>query len=228
ASMLVMWRRFISLTNSVTGAGSVSPRSPSSLLTTHPWPRFRNRSRAARVGSLITFSAKSPFFSDVIPPSVLMQRTSPAQAQASSPLTPSKSLCIAGLRASGKSRESVSTPARSASCSSLSRSTVVMPRPPSVSDRERIQDTAGGPLRPGRSHARLGHGHLDCYSESARDHHQRRVARASQTHMTAEQLKSWRKAERARLIAARETLDAATLERLRRRIDAHLERSFPG
>ena len=46
--------------------------------------------------------------------------------------------------------------------------------------------------------------------------------------MTAEQLKSWRKAERARLIAARETLDAATLEHLRQRIDAHLERSFPG
>jgi 5-formyltetrahydrofolate cyclo-ligase len=46
--------------------------------------------------------------------------------------------------------------------------------------------------------------------------------------MTAEELKSWRRAERQRLIAAREGLDAPTLERFRRRIDAHLERSFPG
>ena len=46
--------------------------------------------------------------------------------------------------------------------------------------------------------------------------------------MTAAGLKSWRKAERDRLIAARESLDAATLERLRQRIDAHLWRSFPG
>ena len=38
----------------------------------------------------------------------------------------------------------------------------------------------------------------------------------------------WRKAERARLIAARERLTPATLEQLRHRIDAHLERSFPG
>jgi 5,10-methenyltetrahydrofolate synthetase len=38
----------------------------------------------------------------------------------------------------------------------------------------------------------------------------------------------WRKAERQRLIAARVALDHATLERLRLRIDAHLERSFPG
>lgn len=41
-------------------------------------------------------------------------------------------------------------------------------------------------------------------------------------------LASWRKSERARLIAARERLDAATLERFRRRIDSHLLRSFPG
>ena len=46
--------------------------------------------------------------------------------------------------------------------------------------------------------------------------------------MTADQLKSWRRAERERLIAAREGLDAPTLERFRRRIDAHLEHSFPG
>ena len=42
------------------------------------------------------------------------------------------------------------------------------------------------------------------------------------------ELLRWRKAERERLIAAREALGAATLERLRRRIDGHLERSFPG
>ena len=41
-------------------------------------------------------------------------------------------------------------------------------------------------------------------------------------------LQIWRKAERARLIAAREVLDAATLEDWRRRMDAHLERAFPG
>lgn len=46
--------------------------------------------------------------------------------------------------------------------------------------------------------------------------------------MTADDVKSWRKAERDRLIAARERLDAATLERFRRRIDDHLWRSFPG
>jgi 5,10-methenyltetrahydrofolate synthetase len=42
------------------------------------------------------------------------------------------------------------------------------------------------------------------------------------------ELASWRKSERERLIAARERLDRATLERLRHRIDAHLTRSFPG
>jgi 5,10-methenyltetrahydrofolate synthetase len=46
--------------------------------------------------------------------------------------------------------------------------------------------------------------------------------------MRPEELTSWRKAERARLIAAREALDAATLEGRRLRMDAHLERSFPG
>jgi 5,10-methenyltetrahydrofolate synthetase len=46
--------------------------------------------------------------------------------------------------------------------------------------------------------------------------------------MTADEVKSWRKAERARLDAVRESLDAATLELLRQRIDAHLWRSFPG
>jgi 5-formyltetrahydrofolate cyclo-ligase len=45
--------------------------------------------------------------------------------------------------------------------------------------------------------------------------------------MTADEVKSWRKAERKRLITARERLDAATRELLRRRIDAHLWRSFP-
>lgn len=46
--------------------------------------------------------------------------------------------------------------------------------------------------------------------------------------MNAEQLKAWRKAERARLIAARESLDAATLELHRERMDQHLLRAFPG
>jgi len=46
--------------------------------------------------------------------------------------------------------------------------------------------------------------------------------------MQAEELKSWRKAERLRLIAAREALDARTLDSCRRAIDAHLERAFPG
>jgi 5,10-methenyltetrahydrofolate synthetase len=41
-------------------------------------------------------------------------------------------------------------------------------------------------------------------------------------------LKSWRKAERTRLIAARAALDHETLERYRQAIDAHLGRSFPG
>src|SRR3989441_5365487 len=50
----------------------------------------------------------------------------------------------------------------------------------------------------------------------------------SQSGMIADELKSWRKAERERLIAVRENLDAATLALFRQRIDAHLWRSFPG
>ncbi|MGD9952410.1 MAG: 5-formyltetrahydrofolate cyclo-ligase [Burkholderiales bacterium] len=41
-------------------------------------------------------------------------------------------------------------------------------------------------------------------------------------------LLAWRKAERARLIAAREAIDATTLDAWRHRMDAHLERAFPG
>jgi 5-formyltetrahydrofolate cyclo-ligase len=41
-------------------------------------------------------------------------------------------------------------------------------------------------------------------------------------------LKAWRKAERERLIAARERLDAPTPARFRQRIDDQLRRSFPG
>jgi 5-formyltetrahydrofolate cyclo-ligase len=44
----------------------------------------------------------------------------------------------------------------------------------------------------------------------------------------AAELRSWRKAERDRLIAAREGLDAATLRLFRERIESHLWRSFPG
>jgi len=46
--------------------------------------------------------------------------------------------------------------------------------------------------------------------------------------MNADQLKTWRKSERGRLVAARAALDHATLERFRHAIDAHLGRSFPG
>ena len=46
--------------------------------------------------------------------------------------------------------------------------------------------------------------------------------------MHAEELKAWRKAERQRLLAAREALDARAVEGFRRQIDAHLERAFPG
>jgi len=46
--------------------------------------------------------------------------------------------------------------------------------------------------------------------------------------MQTDQLKAWRKSERTRLIALRAALDAATLERFRLRMDAHLLRSFPG
>jgi len=51
---------------------------------------------------------------------------------------------------------------------------------------------------------------------------------SGETGMAGGDLAAWRKAERERLIAARERLDAATLERWRQRIDAHLLRSFPG
>jgi len=46
--------------------------------------------------------------------------------------------------------------------------------------------------------------------------------------MTLDEVKAWRKAERIRLLAARESVDAATLELWRQRIDVHLWRSFPG
>lgn len=46
--------------------------------------------------------------------------------------------------------------------------------------------------------------------------------------MTPDELKTWRKSERMRLLAARATLDAETLERFRQRMDAHLLRAFPG
>ncbi|HUK05319.1 MAG TPA: 5-formyltetrahydrofolate cyclo-ligase [Burkholderiales bacterium] len=46
--------------------------------------------------------------------------------------------------------------------------------------------------------------------------------------MDPDQVKAWRKSERSRLIAARAALDAATLEAHRLRMDAHLERAFPG
>ena len=42
------------------------------------------------------------------------------------------------------------------------------------------------------------------------------------------ELRAWRTAERERLLAARERLDPAALEQLRRRIDGHLGRAFPG
>lgn len=45
--------------------------------------------------------------------------------------------------------------------------------------------------------------------------------------MDVEQLKSWRKVQRERLIGARMKLDAAALERHRIAIDAHIEQSFP-
>jgi len=46
--------------------------------------------------------------------------------------------------------------------------------------------------------------------------------------MTSDELRAWRTVERERLIGERERLDPATLDRFRQRIDAHLERSFPG
>jgi 5-formyltetrahydrofolate cyclo-ligase len=46
--------------------------------------------------------------------------------------------------------------------------------------------------------------------------------------MDATTLKAWRKAERARLIAARVALAPSVLDSWRRRMDVTLERSFPG
>src|SRR2546425_1880273 len=46
--------------------------------------------------------------------------------------------------------------------------------------------------------------------------------------MDLEALKTWRKAERERLISERLALDSVTLERWRQRMDGYLERSFPG
>ncbi len=45
--------------------------------------------------------------------------------------------------------------------------------------------------------------------------------------MSSDELKAWRKAERNRLVVAREALDAHALDAHRRQIDAHLERTFP-
>jgi 5-formyltetrahydrofolate cyclo-ligase len=46
--------------------------------------------------------------------------------------------------------------------------------------------------------------------------------------MQGEALKTWRKSQRERLISERAALDRSTLEKMRQRIDAYLERSFPG
>jgi 5-formyltetrahydrofolate cyclo-ligase len=46
--------------------------------------------------------------------------------------------------------------------------------------------------------------------------------------MHGDALKSWRRSQRERLIRERSALDGDTLERWRQRIDAFLERSFPG
>ncbi len=46
--------------------------------------------------------------------------------------------------------------------------------------------------------------------------------------MDAPSLKSWRKAQRERLIAERLAIPHATLERWRERMDGYLDRSFPG
>src|SRR5262249_58686428 len=65
------------------------------------------------------------------------------------------------------------------------------------------------------------------YSEKLRDRHEGRALLDEMT-MTPDELAVWRKIERERLIAAREALDPNTVESLRRRVDGHLERSFPG
>lgn len=46
--------------------------------------------------------------------------------------------------------------------------------------------------------------------------------------MDSSALRTWRKSERERLIAARLRIEAATLEQWRLRMDGYLERSFPG
>jgi 5-formyltetrahydrofolate cyclo-ligase len=46
--------------------------------------------------------------------------------------------------------------------------------------------------------------------------------------MDPDQLKAWRKSERQRLIAARAALDHQTLTAYRIKLDAHIERAFPG
>jgi 5-formyltetrahydrofolate cyclo-ligase len=46
--------------------------------------------------------------------------------------------------------------------------------------------------------------------------------------MQGDELRRWRKSERARLIAARMALDPATLAAWRERIDSHLRSAFPG
>jgi 5-formyltetrahydrofolate cyclo-ligase len=46
--------------------------------------------------------------------------------------------------------------------------------------------------------------------------------------MHGDALKSWRKSQRERLLSERASLDHATLEQWRQRIDGYLERSFPG
>jgi len=46
--------------------------------------------------------------------------------------------------------------------------------------------------------------------------------------MSSQELKTWRKAMRERLVAARMAVASADIERWRRRIDGYVERSFPG
>ena len=46
--------------------------------------------------------------------------------------------------------------------------------------------------------------------------------------MQGDELKRWRKVERARLLAERDALDRARIQEWRRRIDQHVARAFPG
>src|SRR5262249_58309267 len=59
-------------------------------------------------------------------------------------------------------------------------------------------------------------------------HRLRAVGKVSRDGMSLDELKAWRKAERTRLLAARTSIDATTLEAWRQRIDSHLARAFPG